>query len=371
MKITFNIFLIVCCLQGLSGCTSDDDDDSQAVIAPVDEGDPDESGTDESGTDESGADESSAESEVVSSCEMVDVSMLQNTGGIFSTVLPADLSIPGSLIDLNDTSLDQFISFDSSTGAIEFVPQGSRLSNLVQYEVSDEEGNVLSTHSHRWVFSPVRVMPLGDSITSGVEFFDGGMDLPPRDERVGYRKFLFDELSANGIVIDYFGQGGQAAGAAAGLSDPENNGYPGVDIDFIGGKLIELLTEDTVDIILLHIGTNNTPSNAQGIDDLLDTLDEWETANQPVLVMVATLVPKRDLSLNAIVEQFNEDLVNRISARNDDLVVLVDQNSVVTVDDISTEQIGLHPSSLGYEKMANAWFDALTAESSDALYTCP
>ena len=347
-KLTLINVLLLASALGMAGCSTSDDDADLTVTGSTDTG-------------------------VQRSCVNIDVAALQNTGGVFSTVLPADLSVSGSQIQLLNLPAGQFTAFDALTGTVDFVPGSSRLSSVVEYQVVDASGIALSTYEHRWVLSPVRVMPLGDSITSGVEFFDG-TDLPPMPQRVGYRKFLYDQLSADGYAIDYHGQGGQAAGAEAGLIDPENNGYPGVDIDFLNGKLIEQLTEDKVDIVLLHIGTNNTPQSAQGIDDWLDQLDEWESSNQPVLALVATIVPKRDVGLNAVVNQFNADLKVRIAAREDDLVVLVDQNAVVGLSDISDEQIGLHPNAGGYQKMADAWSNVLVnADSSadfNALYRC-
>ena len=132
--------------------------------------------------------------------------------------------------------------------------------------------------------------------------------------------------------------------------------------------MLEQLTEDDTDIILLHIGTNNTPSDAEGIDQWLDSLDDWENTNHPVVALVATIVPKRDVAANAVVDAFNADLRQIVAARPGDLVFLVEQNEAVTVDDISDEPIGLHPNSDGYEKMSAAWYEGLLA--SNALQTC-
>ncbi len=321
-------------------------------------------GADDSGTTDSGT----TEPEQFTSCEVVTTDQLNETGGVIRTQLPADLSEPGSQIVLQTLPEGQIVSFDALSGVFDFTPGASRLSSNVSYRIEDADNAVLATHEHRLVVQPVRIMPLGDSITAGVEFFDGSVDLPPMPERVGYRQFLFDRLMANGYPIDFQGQGGQSAGAAAGLVDPENNGYPGVDIDFLNGKLVELLTEDPVDIILLHIGTNNTPADAAGIDLWLDQLDVWEATNQPVIALVATIVPKRDVVKNDQVNLFNADLRQRIQARTADRVFLVEQNLAVSVYDISSEQIGLHPSAGGYQKMADTWFDALI--DSGALTKC-
>ncbi len=260
------------------------------------------------------------------------------------------------------------VSFDPLSGVISFLPNNSRLSESIRYKVIDQDGAVLVEHEHKLVFAPIRIMPLGDSITAGVEFFDGE-DLPERSLRVGYRQFLYDDLLLAGYQIDYQGQGGQSAGADAGLADPENNGYPGVDISFIENIMINILDEDDVDVVLLHIGTNSTPTEADGIDRILDLIDDWEEAHHPIVVLVATLVPKRDATRNAVVDTFNDDVRLRVSQREDDLVFLVEQNLAVDVADISDEPIGLHPSAVGYEKMADAWERALIDRQ--ILQQCP
>jgi len=295
---------------------------------------------------------------------------LITNGGFVRTTLPADLSEPGAQIEIEHIQTGQLTAFDASSGVVDYVPGSGRLPTTIEYQVSNSEGITLARYQHRWLFDPVRVMPLGDSITSGVEYFDGAVDQPVQAERVGYRKFLYDRLLAGGYPIDYVGQSGQNAGAAAGLADPQNNGYPGVDIEFINAKLLEVLADDSADIILLHIGTNNTPQNAAAIDSLLVTLDTWEAENHPVLALVATITPKRDASKNAQVDVFNQDLRSRIAARVNDRVLLVEQNLALGMSDISDEPIGLHPNAAGYQKMANAWFDVLTDTDSAALTKC-
>ena len=356
------ICVFVFCLVVLSACRSSTDDGPAADVGVVD------SGSIDSGSADSGSTDSGSTPTLQVSCEAVTTSQLQDSGGVISMVLPADLSAPGAQITIQSQPEGQLTAFDPQSGAVNFVPSASRLGASIDYQVKDANDTVLAVHRHRLILQPVRIMPLGDSITAGVEFFDGSVDLPPMAERVGYRKFLYDRLLAEGYLIDFQGQGGQSAGAATGLADPENNGYPGVDIDFLNGKLVAQLTEDPVDIILLHIGTNNTPANAAGIDDWLDALDAWEASNNPVMALVATIVPKRDEAKNAQVDLFNADLRQRIQARSSDKVFLVEQNTAVSIADISDEQIGLHPNAGGYQKMANAWFDALVA--TNALSKC-
>ena len=256
---------------------------------------------------------------------------------------------------------------DSATGTGSYQRPDSRLPDRIEYELRAADGSLLSRYEYIWLPEPLRIMPLGDSITAGVEFFGDGVDAPAVPLRTGYRLPLYERLQAATAVFDFIGQGGQRAGEDAGLADPDNNGYPGVGADFIDSKLSEVLSDGDSDVLLLLIGSNDTPPDAAKITNILDRLDAWEQSNHAVLALVATLPPRRDGSLQSLVEQFNNDLRPLIAARSQDLVQLVELP--LGVDDISLEDKGIHPTSAGYQKMAVSWFDALVA--AEAIVDCP
>ena len=72
-----------------------------------------------------------------------------------------------------------------------------------------------------------RIMPFGDSITAGVTNYTGATgDLPAVPNRVGYRKTLYDGLSADGYAVDFVGS--ESAGSAAAPSIPTSRVTPGL-----------------------------------------------------------------------------------------------------------------------------------------------
>src|SRR3954453_12829185 len=75
--------------------------------------------------------------------------------------------------------------------------------------------------------TPLRVMPLGDSITWGVGSSTGN----------GYRAPLWDELAAGGHPRDLVG-----TGRAGSMSDPDNEGHSGYRIDQIAALADASLT---------------------------------------------------------------------------------------------------------------------------------
>jgi len=97
--------------------------------------------------------------------------------------------------------------------------------------------------------NPVKIMPIGDSITSGEGIPSYG----------GYRNFLGALLEDDGVSFDFVGS--QKSGE--GLADPDNEGHPGWRIS----NLREAIASDgwletyQPDVILLHIGSNETHPN--------------------------------------------------------------------------------------------------------------
>lgn len=293
----------------------------------------------------------------ITSCDRIDASTVTGQAN-WDGQLPTG-ETPFSRLVITQEPRGQLSEFDETTGIIRYqAANESRVPDKVSYELRDAEEQVVEFREHYLIFDPLRIMPLGDSITHGVDFFDI-VDNPPVPLRVGYRKALFESLTDSGHVVDFTGQAGQRAGFDAGLADPDNNGYPGVDIPFVTSKVYEVLDEGPSDVILLHIGTNQTPPTAEGVLDILDEIDRWVLTNFPVHVLVSTLVPKRDEALQLIVDEFNNDLRRVIGLRSQSSVTLVENALALSVENISLEAVGVHPNPFGYQRMAETWFDGL------------
>src|SRR5947209_14639864 len=96
---------------------------------------------------------------------------------------------------------------------------------------------------------PIRVMPLGDSITWGVGSSTGS----------SYRADLWRRLVTQaGYHIDFVGS--QQSGS---LPDTDNEGHSGWRIDQIAGGIDGWLATYQPDVVLLHIGTNDMNQNFQ------------------------------------------------------------------------------------------------------------
>ena len=132
------------------------------------------------------------------------------------------------------------------TGAFTYTPDaGARGADSFVYQVDDLEGGS-DTATVSVIIGNTRIMPLGDSITTGT----GEL---PIGQRVGYRQKLFTDLVAAGFAVDFVGGSTEPNPASF---DSDHEGHPGFRDDEIATEVFGYLAISPADIVLLHIGTN-------------------------------------------------------------------------------------------------------------------
>jgi hypothetical protein len=228
--------------------------------------------------------------------------------------------------------------------------------------------------------APIRIMPVGDSITQGS---DSGE--PVQARQVAYRKALFDQLVAAGYDVDFVGDL-QAGGDI--LVDPDHEGHSGwTDADIADNVNGWLWVQDPVNMVLLHIGTNNVNSytNADQVERILDEIDDYEdVSGEEVWVILTRIINRngyvcdppassRTTTYNNNVEAMALDRINDpLNPAFPDKVVIVDMECGADIiyrlvtdnppGDIWDDGVGgVHPFETGYEKMVDVWFSGLQA----------
>ena len=184
----------------------------------------------------------------------------------------------------------------------------------------------------------VRIMPLGDSITSSN----------------AYRRLLWKKLQSAGYQVDFIGS---AKGAVADY-DTDHEGHSGWEAGEIEGKISGWLNYNTPDIVMLHIGTNDLnhrQSNESTLSEINGIIERIRRKNNSVIILLAKIIPIRHLDVSA----FNQQLGRLAEQRSTQAspVVIVDQAS--GYDAFTDNLDGLHPNKKGEEKIANKWFVAL------------
>ncbi|MBM9507811.1 SGNH/GDSL hydrolase family protein [Actinacidiphila acididurans] len=199
--------------------------------------------------------------------------------------------------------------------------------------------------------APLRLMPLGDSITWGVGSSTGD----------SYRSVLWNDLAAEGhSSLDFVGSGRNGS-----MADPDNEGHSGWRIDQIAGIADAVLAHYRPNVITLEIGTNDLNQNYQvpTATDRLHALVDQITADAPdATVLLASLI----VSTNPVEEPnrpaFNQAVPGIVQAEQaaGRHVAYVDMGALTTAD--LADQ--LHPNDTGYAKMAAAFNAGVQAADS-------
>jgi lysophospholipase L1-like esterase len=219
-------------------------------------------------------------------------------------------------------------------------------------------------------FVNITVLPLGDSITSG------------NGKHITYRyplwvKFIDSGFNFDGIHFDLVGSqnskhnGNRVWPEHRGHSfDHDHEGHPGWRAEQILAILPTWLKGYTPDIVLLHIGTNDVMANQSTLsttNEIEQIITVLRADNPRVIVLLAKIIPNRDLILNQRIIELNQQIDSIAVSKStvESPVVIVDQNLGFNVTEDTDD--GVHPNRTGAEKIAQKWFEA-TAKAAQLRY---
>jgi lysophospholipase L1-like esterase len=195
--------------------------------------------------------------------------------------------------------------------------------------------------------SPIKVMPLGDSITDGY--------LVPG----GYRIQLWKDTVNNGLTVDFVGS---LSNGSADLGDKNHEGHSGWRIDQLDANINAWMDAYNPQIVLLHIGTNDITQNYDlaNAPSRLSALIDKICAKLPTSgkLYVAKIIPEVGTDLNQKVINFNNQIPGIVQNKVNQgkLVYVVDMYGALTTADLADT---VHPNATGYNKMGDVWFNAV------------
>lgn len=229
--------------------------------------------------------------------------------------------------------------------------------------------------------APIKIMPLGDSITAG-------------DGDGGYRCSLRDKLAQAGFAVDMAGtmvsgsctdnqnegHGGFTIGPGASVADDWSDGHGNIYDN------IESYLATDPDVILMLIGVNeyfnsrlaNYDPDTQGPTRLAALIDKIYSLKPTVTIFVSSLTPA-SWDVHAF-DAFNAAVPGIVAQRAGQgrKIYFVDMAAECgfNSDDYSD---ALHPGASGYQKMATVWYNALrpyiegttVTDSVPRIYTHP
>ena len=215
---------------------------------------------------------------------------------------------------------------------------------------------------------PIRVMCLGDSITYGVGW-DGG----ETQDAQGYRGDLSSLLGSSYVFV-----GSQINGN---FSQNHHEGHPGYPISGqpsangwrpgIYENIQNWMEANPADIILLHIGSNDiaiNPTDTEVYTEMLINLgyllQYMHEINGSARIYVAEIT---EIDVTKPANGYDiSNVYNQIQAYNSGIPKVVQGMDWVTVVAMpildSTDMWDLfHPNATGYKKMAQTWYNSITA----------
>jgi lysophospholipase L1-like esterase len=196
---------------------------------------------------------------------------------------------------------------------------------------------------------PIRVMPVGDSITDGA------------GAPGGYRAPLYRLMTNAGYHVDFVGT--QADNGAASLPDPDHEGHSGWRIDQIDTAIVGALAKvSDPDVILLLIGTNDYGLNYDPTNAIkrLEKLVAKIATNRPFAKIIVDSLLVRGEPYNTQIQTSFNPLLPALVERQRALgreVYFDDLRGSVALSDLPDQ---LHPGAVGYAKMAAHSFAAIT-----------
>jgi lysophospholipase L1-like esterase len=202
---------------------------------------------------------------------------------------------------------------------------------------------------------PIRIMPLGDSLTYGEAL---------TSVQGGYRNKLHELLSTAEFNVDFIGTFKDSNNPS--LPDVDHQGWPGRRTDDLRGALDNWLQSiEDPDVVLLLIGTNDIWQNktvAATLTNLSRLIGDIANRRPFAKIIVSTLPRRTDSTTYENLQQQYNAGIPAVVAQHVALgrqVTLLDMHPVLTPFDYSSD--GVHPSTPGYQKMAGAWGAAVNA----------
>ncbi|KAK3372649.1 carbohydrate esterase family 3 protein [Podospora didyma] len=196
---------------------------------------------------------------------------------------------------------------------------------------------------------PLRLMPLGASITQGAQSSDD----------TGYRKLLRTQLRWKGWnVVNMVG----SLQTGNNFKDNDHEGHGGWTINRVRTDAWPTAQKLKPNLVLVNVGTNDCDDNDASASgpDMEKLIDDIFLGVPDVTLIVSTLARSRDHgACAAAASQAYRDVVAKSKYAGKRLGLADFYNAHTLAEHISTAD-GKHPNDAGYRIFAAVWYDAIT-----------
>ncbi|HZO26786.1 MAG TPA: SGNH/GDSL hydrolase family protein [Chloroflexota bacterium] len=193
---------------------------------------------------------------------------------------------------------------------------------------------------------PIRIMPLGDSLTDGFTV-DGG-----------YRIDLWTMLTFADQSFDFVGSRHNGVPA---LGDKHHEGHSGWRIDQIAEAATPWLQAYRPQIVLLMIGTNDMLQNYEvnaAPSRLSALIDQIRTAVPDAAIVVSSLPRVSNLEALGRIQAYNSQIPGIVASKGSK-VSYVDAYTAIEAAHLAVD--GVHLTHNGYGKLATVWYPTVLA----------
>src|ERR1700753_666498 len=200
------------------------------------------------------------------------------------------------------------------------------------------------------ILVPLRIMPLGASVTFGVGSTTGD----------SYRKDLLSLLTNHhAATVEYVGT--QTSGDD--FDQNEVEAFPGFVIAQLADKAATSVPALKPNLVLADLGTNNCnnggtiPDAGQNVTDIIERIyTDSPGATVVLTTLLVNAVPAQDACRQTVNPQY-EQLVTRLAADGKKIVLVDMRNPPAPLVGLTTKDLNgtRHPNDGGYSKMAAIW----------------
>ncbi len=210
--------------------------------------------------------------------------------------------------------------------------------------------------------TPLRIMPLGDSITQGY--------------RYGYRRALWLALEQAGIETDFVGSmsRGHIRDSQAQDFDGDHEGHWGYQAETVLARIDEWAARARPDIVLMHLGTNDVGRGRDGDEtagEIARIIQRLRRHNPGIHVLLAAIIPVAHDLVSRRITRFNDALADLAAAIDSPAsrVLLIDHFAGFDAGEDTFD--GVHPNNRGNRKMADKWLAAIQSILPGAVLLTP
>ncbi len=199
---------------------------------------------------------------------------------------------------------------------------------------------------------PIRIMPLGDSITQG------------DSEHNTYRRALWKSLEAEGYRVEFVGSLRAHHRGAPPLDDfdRDHEGHWGFRTDEVLDRIRAWVIESEPDVLLIHLGSNDVfqgESIDTTVSELSEMIDAVRESRPRATFLLAQIIPTTTGGANASIRVLNARIPEVAASKSTPAsrVIVVDQ--FTGFDATRQTYDGVHPNPDGEIHLSDRWLEAL------------